>query len=145
MSSNLGRIPPLILELAALERLKKTTYNLVSTLAPSFLIGSSSFLQVLWTWKFSRDFYFAIFSFSNYSQVLKFASKHSCSRPFLCALCISCERQINVMHRIAAHAVHQLKLEIVFVLLSPQTLLKMVSEISLKFTEISLKFRMKFQ
>ena len=36
------------------------------------------------------------------------------------ALCISCERQINVMHRIAAHAVRQLKLEILFVLLSPQ-------------------------
>ena len=34
---------------AALERLRKkhtTTYNLVSTLAPSFLIGSFSFLQV---------------------------------------------------------------------------------------------------
>ena len=36
------------------------------------------------------------------------------------ALCISCEKQINVMHRIAAHAVRQLKLEILFVLLSPQ-------------------------
>ena len=36
------------------------------------------------------------------------------------ALCISCERQINVMHRIAAHAVPQLKLEMLFVLLSPQ-------------------------
>ena len=36
------------------------------------------------------------------------------------ALCILCERQINVMHRIAAHAVRQLKLEILFVLLSPQ-------------------------
>ena len=99
MSSNLGRIPPLTLKLAALERLKnltisllvpssfifdwilfilagkkgnyksldefefrqnfaadfgvsfplasdKTTYNLVSTLAPSFLIGSTSYLQV---------------------------------------------------------------------------------------------------
>ena len=45
MSSNLGRIPPLTLELVALERLKKS-YNLVSTLAPSFLIGSSSYLQV---------------------------------------------------------------------------------------------------
>ena len=38
MSLNLGRIPPLTSELAALERLKKTSYNLVSTLAPSFLI-----------------------------------------------------------------------------------------------------------
>ena len=36
MSSNLGRIPPLTSELAALERLKKTSYNLVSTLGPSF-------------------------------------------------------------------------------------------------------------
>ena len=36
------------------------------------------------------------------------------------ALYISCERQINAMHRIAAHAVRQLKLEILFVLLSPQ-------------------------
>ena len=44
-SSNLGRIPPLTSELAALERLKKS-YNLVSTLAPLFLIGSSSYLQV---------------------------------------------------------------------------------------------------
>ena len=39
------------MELAALERLKKfpLTYNwenLVSTLAPSFLIGSSAFLQI---------------------------------------------------------------------------------------------------
>ena len=46
MSSNFGRIPPLTLELAALDRLKKTTYYLVSTLAPSFLIGSSSFVEV---------------------------------------------------------------------------------------------------
>ena len=37
---------------------------------------------ILWIRKFSRDFYFAIFSFSNYSRVLKFPSKHSCSRPF---------------------------------------------------------------
>ena len=46
MSSNLGRIPPLTSELVALERLKKTSYNLVRTLAPSFLIRSSSILQV---------------------------------------------------------------------------------------------------
>ena len=46
MSSNFGGIPPLTSKLAALERLKKTSYNLVSTLVPSFLIGSSSFLQV---------------------------------------------------------------------------------------------------
>ena len=37
---------------------------------------------LLWIQKFSRDFYFAIFSFSNYSRVFKFAGKHSCSLPF---------------------------------------------------------------
>ena len=42
------------MELAALERLKNfpSTYNgenLLSTLAPSFLIGSSSFLQIMRT------------------------------------------------------------------------------------------------
>ena len=41
-----------------------------------------SVAQLLWIRKFSRDFYFAIFLFSNYWQVLKFASKHSCIRPF---------------------------------------------------------------
>ena len=46
MSSNLGEIPPLTSEFAALECQKKSKYKLVSTLAPSFLIGSSSFLQV---------------------------------------------------------------------------------------------------
>ena len=46
MSLNLDRILLLTKELVALERLKKTSYNLVSTLAPSFLFGSSSFLQV---------------------------------------------------------------------------------------------------
>ena len=46
MSSNFGRIPKLTLELAALECLKNEIYNLVSNLAPSFLIGSSSFLFV---------------------------------------------------------------------------------------------------
>ena len=45
MSLNFGGISPLTAELAALERLKKT-YKLLSTLAPSFLFGSSSFLQV---------------------------------------------------------------------------------------------------
>ena len=45
MSLNFGGISPLTAELAALERLKKT-YRLVSTLVPSFLFGSSSFLQV---------------------------------------------------------------------------------------------------
>ena len=42
MSSNLGRIPPLTSELVALECLKNSSYNLVSTLELSFLIGSSS-------------------------------------------------------------------------------------------------------
>ena len=46
------------------------------------VLTTFSQLLILWIRKFSRDFYFAIFSFSNYSRVLKFASKHSCSRPF---------------------------------------------------------------
>ena len=50
-SSNFGQIQPRTAELAALERLKKFLYiykgeTLVSILAPTFLIGSSSFLQV---------------------------------------------------------------------------------------------------
>ena len=52
-TSNFGQIRPRTAELAALERLKKIpkTYmyngeNLGSTLPTSFLIGSSSFLQV---------------------------------------------------------------------------------------------------
>ena len=50
-SWHFSQIRPRTAELAALERLKKfpLTYNgenLVSTLAPSFLIGYSSFLQV---------------------------------------------------------------------------------------------------
>ena len=50
-SSKFGQIGPRTAELAALERLEKSplTYNgrnLVNTLTPSFLIGSSSFLQV---------------------------------------------------------------------------------------------------
>ena len=50
-SLNLSQIRPRPVELAALERLKKfpkayNRENLVSTLAPSFLIGPSSFLQV---------------------------------------------------------------------------------------------------
>ena len=53
MSSNLGRIPPLTSELAALERLKNVIY-LVSPLAPSFIIGSSSSLQVTRTSIISR-------------------------------------------------------------------------------------------
>ena len=48
MSLNFVKIPShiLILELAPLEHLKKLIDNVVTTLAPSFLIGSSSFLQV---------------------------------------------------------------------------------------------------
>ena len=46
MSSNFGMISPLPTVLAAIERLEKKIYNLVSTLATSCLIGSSSFLQV---------------------------------------------------------------------------------------------------
>ena len=53
-SLKFDQIRSLTAELAALERLEKSpwTYNgrnLVNTLAPSFLIGSSSFLQVLRT------------------------------------------------------------------------------------------------
>ena len=45
MGLNFGKIPSLTWELAALERQKKLMNNVVTTLAPSFLIGSSSFLQ----------------------------------------------------------------------------------------------------
>ena len=38
MSLNFGKIPSLTLELSALEHLKKTMNNVVTTLAPSFLI-----------------------------------------------------------------------------------------------------------
>ena len=48
MSSSVCQIPPLASELSALEP-KKSTYYLVVTLAPSFLIGSSSFFQILRT------------------------------------------------------------------------------------------------
>ena len=41
---NFGKIPSLTSELAALEASKKSMNNVVTTLAPSFLIGSS-FLQ----------------------------------------------------------------------------------------------------
>ena len=62
MSSNLGRIPPLTSELAALERLKKCHIILLALLAPSFLIGSSSYLQVTRTSIISR-------SSLNFSQI----------------------------------------------------------------------------
>ena len=50
-SSKFEQIAPWTAELAALGRLEKSPYtyngrNLANTLAPSFLIGSSSFLQV---------------------------------------------------------------------------------------------------
>ena len=45
MGLNFGKIPSLTSELAALEHQKKIMNNVVTTLAPSFLIGSSSFLQ----------------------------------------------------------------------------------------------------
>ena len=51
MGSKFGKIGPGTYELAALERLEKSpsTYNgrnVVTTLVPSFLCGSSSFLQI---------------------------------------------------------------------------------------------------
>ena len=59
MSSKFGQIGPRTAELAALERLEKSPYtfngengngeNVVNTLAPLFLIGSSSYLQVIRT------------------------------------------------------------------------------------------------
>ena len=45
MNSNFSHVSPLTAELAALECLKNQ-HNPVSTLVPSFLIGSSSFLPV---------------------------------------------------------------------------------------------------
>ena len=61
MSLNLGKIPSLTSELAPLEHQKKIMNSGVTTLAPSFLIGSSSFLhairQPIISWmglKFSR-------------------------------------------------------------------------------------------
>ena len=45
MGLNFVKIPLLISELAALERVKNQMNSVVTTLAPLFLIGSSSFLQ----------------------------------------------------------------------------------------------------
>ena len=45
MSLNFSKIPSLTSELAALERLKKSMNKVVTTLAPSVLIGSPLFLQ----------------------------------------------------------------------------------------------------
>ena len=47
VSLNFGKIPLLTSELAALERQKKIMNNVVTTLAPSFLIGSFSFLKAI--------------------------------------------------------------------------------------------------
>ena len=52
MGSKFGRIQPGTYELAALERLEKSPLtfngkNVVTTLVPSFLDGSSSFLQII--------------------------------------------------------------------------------------------------
>ena len=46
MSSNFDQIRPLTAELSALECLKKSIFSVVATLAPSFLFGSSLFLEV---------------------------------------------------------------------------------------------------
>ena len=48
MSSNFGQIPTPTLVICPCASVK-LLYNAVSTLAPSFLIGSSSFLQVTMT------------------------------------------------------------------------------------------------
>ena len=52
MSSNLGQIPTPTPELSCVS--EKLLYNVVTTLAPSFLIGSSSYLQVTRTFITSR-------------------------------------------------------------------------------------------
>ena len=46
MSSNFGQIPTPTPELSALARLKKMMYNVVNTLSPLLLIGSSSYWKV---------------------------------------------------------------------------------------------------
>ena len=46
MSQDFGQIPPPTSEFASIERPEKLMYNVVNNLAPLFLIGSSSFLQV---------------------------------------------------------------------------------------------------
>ena len=54
MSSNFGQIPTPTPELSALARLKNCCIYVVTTLAPLFLIRSSSFLQVTRTTITSR-------------------------------------------------------------------------------------------
>ena len=55
--------------------------------------------------KISRDFYFVIFRFSNYSRSFKFASKHSCgwSFPWVETRHANCSFHKVVVHRIAIH------------------------------------------
>ena len=66
LSLNLGRIPPLTSELVALEGLKKTPYNLVSTLAPSFLFGQWIFILVMTCWlSGERSLPFGLLVFQN--------------------------------------------------------------------------------
>ena len=61
----------------------KLQANTLKKMSLNHLEFSFSLQQLLLLiWKCLRDFYFAIFLFSNYSQVLKFASKHSYSQPF---------------------------------------------------------------
>ena len=50
----IGQIPPQTQELSALARLKKMLYNVVNSLARSFLIVSSTYLQVTRTSMTSR-------------------------------------------------------------------------------------------
>ena len=54
MSSNFGQIPPPTPELSAPGCLKTSMYNVVNTLVPLFLIGSSSYVQVTRTFITSR-------------------------------------------------------------------------------------------
>ena len=49
MSSNFGQIPPPNTRVICPCTYEKLMYNVVNTLAPLFLIGSSSFLQVMRT------------------------------------------------------------------------------------------------
>ena len=54
MSSNFSQIQPLTAELSALDGVKNSIFSVVATLAPSFLFGSSLFLEVTRTFITSR-------------------------------------------------------------------------------------------
>ena len=54
MSSNFSQIRSLTAELSALDCVKKSIFNVLATLAPSFLIGSSLFMEVTRTSVTSR-------------------------------------------------------------------------------------------